>query len=66
MAQNDDPFVSTITVTTKGKKSLRTTIPRAVISKVDIQAGDHLEWDIDKIGGNTWVAKARHVRAGTD
>ncbi|MDE0267396.1 MAG: hypothetical protein OXK17_10385 [Thaumarchaeota archaeon] len=35
--------------------SVRTTIPAHIAAKLDLNVGDDLDWDIDKINGK-WVA----------
>ena len=35
--------------------SVRTTIPAHIVDKLGLDAGDTLDWDIDKIDGR-WVA----------
>ena len=38
--------------------SLRTTIPAHIVQKLGLEHGGHLDWDIDKVGGE-WVATIR-------
>ena len=41
-------------------ESLRTTVPANVVRKLQLNAKDHVFWDIDKID-NEWVATIRKV-----
>lgn len=38
--------------------SLRTTVPIHIIQKLDLEKGDKLEWDLDKIN-NKWIVIIR-------
>ena len=35
--------------------SLRATVPANIVQKLELEQGDHLKWDMDKIGGE-WIA----------
>ncbi len=36
--------------------SLRTTIPRHIVKKLNLSKGDAVRWDIDKTTNGKWVA----------
>lgn len=36
-------------------KSLRTIIPIHIIKQLNLQQGDHINWDLDKVN-NMWIA----------
>ena len=36
--------------------SVRTTIPSHIAEKLNLLAGDILDWDVDRTAGGTWVA----------
>lgn len=36
--------------------SLRTIVPIHIIKQMNLKQGDHIEWDLDKVG-NQWIAK---------
>ena len=39
--------------------SMRTTIPEHIVSQLNIEVGDTLKWDMDKVDDKTWIATIR-------
>lgn len=39
---------------------LRSTIPSSIAEKLNIKAGDEIDWDLDKING-VWVATIKKI-----
>lgn len=39
--------ISTLTLATTGKASLRTTVPMSVVRQFDLKSGDRLDWSFD-------------------
>ena len=47
-----------LTLAVSRSNSLRTTVPIHIVHKLDLESGDRIVWDIDKIGGE-WIAIIR-------
>ena len=47
-----------LTLAVSRSNSLRTTVPIHIVHKLDLENGDRIVWDIDKIGGE-WIAIIR-------
>ena len=50
---------SSVTINTRGKESLKTTIPISLARQFDINQGDQLDWSIGKYGENELVMVVR-------
>jgi hypothetical protein len=50
---------SSVTINTRGKESLKTTIPISMVRQFEISQGDQLDWSIGKYGDNELVMVVR-------
>ena len=39
-------------------KSLRTTVPMAIVKQLNLEEGDYLDWDMDK-NDNEWIVMVK-------
>lgn len=52
-----------VALAVRESKSVRTTIPKHIAKKLELDQGVHLKWDIDKIDGE-WMAVIRKAPTG--
>ncbi len=50
---------SILSLAVSRSNSLRTTVPIHITQKLNLEKGDVIEWDLDKVEGGRWIATIR-------
>ncbi|MCE2497756.1 MAG: hypothetical protein J4F28_01955 [Nitrosopumilaceae archaeon] len=54
-----------LTLAVSRSNSLRTTVPRHIIKKLNLSKGDAVRWDFDKTPDGKWIATMSKKSEGT-